>query len=227
MPNDNLSEMIDFDPLAAAEEITGLSYKEDESTAGLGFAMHIEHTRNKRALLQEFDETYWSMPAEELLRVAQEEGFELILEEKFEHDSTGGVTEYHRFLLHPDGILMITDTYRGKVNQVTLYFNWKRHQETGWPERCSGHFTPSPDNPEELVWVGDWRAFDRMRGWLADMRKGGDFLPAWIEQPHLSLLHWAEDRDLDRDDRCSAEAEKYAALPERIREVTGLRLERG
>lgn len=45
---DNLKELLECDPLADAEQLTGKSYKSDEATVNLGMAMMFLNNQKKQ-----------------------------------------------------------------------------------------------------------------------------------------------------------------------------------
>lgn len=136
MDDKDLGNLLDIDPLAEAEKITGKSYKDEDpdypvpgfnETSALGFALNFEHARNKERVLQEMDDTCFRNTLEDYTRIITEEGFEKILEIPFIGDGWGEPVNDTFFVYwHPDGILLQFDTYNGNetINGSTFHYNW-------------------------------------------------------------------------------------------------------
>ncbi len=65
--NKEILASLAVDPLAMAERITGKSYKDDESTSGLGMLLSLQHNRNKRDLLEFMGDTHYGISAKDTI----------------------------------------------------------------------------------------------------------------------------------------------------------------
>src|SRR5574337_60376 len=128
-----LEELLRLDPLAAAEKVSGASYKEDESTVALGFfLMQGNRIANEKALT-EHDDTTFVTSVDRYIRIAEDEGFKKILDEPIPAEVAAHAGDRHLVFWHPDGLLLHFDTYGGDVNGGKFYFNWRpTDPKSGW-----------------------------------------------------------------------------------------------
>lgn len=210
---DEIAQALAFDPLSAAEKLTGTSYKEDEATSMLGLAMHLDHNHRKDALLRSTGDTTFSMPFDEHLAVFIDMGFEEVYREDF--DGRYG-SETFLILWHADGLLAKTESFtwgpkpsdKGR-NMAEVYYNY-RHTD-GRPD----FRLTSSGGMRDGVWVGHHDVGEGMRHKIGALRAEGEFLPVWIERPFLWLLNYTE-KDEPGYDYDAINARKIAALPEHV-----------
>lgn len=122
-----------IDPLHEAEQITGKSYKEDESTSLLGFAIQIKKAQDLEQQLMSLDDTTFSNNLSNYLRIVTKFGFEIIYKEPF-IDTARNQTENHYILFHDQlSIILSFDTFtwgheaEANVNGGHIYYNWSPH----------------------------------------------------------------------------------------------------
>lgn len=83
--NEKLKNLLNYDPLAEAEKMTGESYKESDATTWLGIGLLQENRKAKEALLREKDDSLFQNKLEDYVRIITNEGFEKVLEIPFEY----------------------------------------------------------------------------------------------------------------------------------------------
>jgi hypothetical protein len=237
-----IEEALRFDALAAAEKVTGKTYKEDKETEHLGVAMHLAAVQGKKKILEMVDDTTFSHEAFDYIRIVKEEGFELILEDEFQGKE---FADSLYVFWHPDGILLCFDTYwnHKSVNGGKFYYNWRPDSEVledrPWRFTSSGHYTYpggalAKHDPQawdrakekgEVFWSGDHDCREGLRHHLKMLRKHGTFLTPWIESPFLWLTHYADKDGLDEHDHDAyakmADAktlERFEKFPEQVKE---------
>ena len=72
----------------------------------------------------------------------------------------------------------------------------------------------------ENVWIGDHDGREALLFNLDRLRKHGDFLAPWIEQPFLWLLHYTDSKTDGYDYKAIAR-ERIAMLPPWVQEMIG------
>lgn len=146
--DEDLEKMLKTDPLREAEEVTGKSYKEDEKTEKLGFALHMLHADSKRAALMSRGDSHYGISLGEYLRIVTEIGFEPALELPFYSNSSEQEEKLY-IMWHNDGILLVFDTFRGMLNGGKFYYNCEIQNDEFFKATSSGHCA------RENVWAGD------------------------------------------------------------------------
>ena len=217
-----LSDALSFDGLAAAETITGQSYKDDKSTEALGLFLHFTEGAKKNALLAALDDTSHACLLSDYLRIAVDEGFEIVLQIPFLGISyaipIAEITETFYVMFHKrDGILLCFDTFGGdKVNGGNFYYNWVPNSEDSYHEATSnGSFMKVEDH---FVWVGYHNCREALRHKLSRLGEKGSFLTPWVEQPFLWLLHYMDYKAKDYDYKAIIAA-RIAMLPEYVQKA--------
>jgi hypothetical protein len=237
MKKKDLDEILNYDPLAEAEKLTGKSYKEDKRTMSLGFIEHIRHTADKRKTLHNLDDTSYSEDIERWTRITKDLGFEEVLHAPFEgtkyREDQDAPKEYLSICWHPCGILMKWDTYRGNRNSASIYFNWTANDQSkpwGPDLPISGGMVNPPEGKEDICTL--CAHIDIREAFRHTMKKlfhYGKFETPWIEQPHLWLLHHEDEQKIEKDSggdwKVSSEMyknvnlERISQLPEHVRNV--------
>lgn len=223
-----ISDLLRFDPLSAAEELTGESYKTSKSTEALGFCLMQEHSRIKNAALMERGDTMLSNDTDRYLSIVASIGFEEALTIPFrshEQDETFRIYARH------DGILLAFDTFGNKrINGGHFYYNWHPGAEaiSNRPEgilssyhlmkRPDGNFTP-PITVED-IFVGYHDCREALVFNIDRLTQYGSFANPWRERPFLWLLHHGDPKGHDVDYQ-SINRERIALLPAWVREFIG------
>jgi len=223
--DDNLAEMLAFDPLAVAERVMGTSSKEDDSVAFFGLALSGMNSDRKEAALRARDDTLFVDDVDRYLRIVGEEGFEPLLADPF----TGryGPETFH-VLWHPDGMLLKFDTFQtARVNSATVHYNVrpKNVDDVHWNLLSSSfpidyrHDVPGSG----LTRAGYHDAREALRFNLCRLREHWTLLNPWVEAP------WGATRLLSYADRGGSEgeceatsAERLSRLPEAVRVAMGV-----
>ena len=217
------AELINFDPLQEAEQLTGVSYKEDETTSMLGLALAISHNVVKDAHLTAEDDTLLMNDLDRYQRIITEMGFELVLDLPFEAPGwdAGEPPRKERYFIyaHCDGLLLSFDTYQGvRVNGGHVYYCWKNKPSTerNWGVTSSGSMRP--DGQGELYWAGNHDCREALRHKIGNLRQHGTFLQQWPSghQMFLWFLHHQDTKD-DGYDHVAITNSRIQMLPEWVR----------
>lgn len=217
----NFDDMLNFDPLATAEKITGASYKEDEGTFRAGLALMMRHTAEKRDELMVRQDSYMGMSMDEFIKIVEAQGFEKVFERDFQGDCEDRMET--QYVFWKNGLLLHAETFTmsGKtvVNDATMYFNFEEqggcHLRRSLP--LSGYLNAHAyDEESRYICVGNIDVREAFVHYLNKIESMSNVLPCWIEQPFLWLLNYqqksAEDNDFE-----AITAEVIAAMPEKVR----------
>jgi len=211
-----LEETLRFDPLSAAESICGT---DTEEYLGLGLLLAQGHARVKNRLLTERNDTTLVNTLDRYLHIVTGAGFETVLTMPFEgrsYSDRPAPLETLYVLAHPDGLLLLFDTYGSDhVNSAKVWYNWRPAplcSEQAYRYTSSGHWVNSGVDTGFDVWAGDHDAREGLIYKLSRLRSTGEFLPQWVEQPFLWLLHY-RDTDTPDYDYAAINAERIGLLP--------------
>lgn len=218
--NDRIGELLRFDPLDAAEKLTGGDYKTDESVMALGFAMHMDHAARKAAALKSTQDTYWGIPFDDALRVFESEGFGIVLDEPFVGKGYGDEPDRsERFVVmwNPLGVLLYVDSYGGDINgggmNYAIRFDAKP-EDVDWSIRSSSMWVNFDTDP---VMVGHHDVREGFRYKFGRLRDAGTFVTPWPDTMMFSLVNYSVE-----DGRNAETARVLALLPTHIQAATGL-----
>ena len=207
MNTQKIEEALRFDALLHAEEITGKSYKTDGDTEMLGVALHMSHGQQKRTLLKNAGDAYWAMPMSEWVALVESMGFERIFSMAIPD------TPDFFYMWWKPGILLKADTYNGPdgLNGAMAYFNYKGPRSAMF--KCSSGHAGTVDGEE--VWEGSVDAREGFRFAMDRMQAAGEFLPVWIGNPFLWLLHYMDTKKEGYSYE-AINAERIALLPPHV-----------
>jgi len=195
-PDAALADLLRRDPLKEVEDLTGVSYKEAEKIPGgngfiLGHAISVN--LQKKAALDAVNDTTYSMNVDRYIGIVVEEGFDPCLADTFYSQSSEQMETYYVFW-HPDGILLAFDSWNGKVNGGSFYYNWKPKDQddpcSSWKILSSGSWEEFDD---EWIWSGNHDCREALRLHLRELRQEGEFVCPWKIKPFMWLLHHGED----------------------------------
>ena len=183
--------VFDFDPLHAAEKVTGEDYHDSKETTGLGMLFHISHTARKRDLRKSMNDTFMGISVGEYIMRAEELGFETIYIEEFMSHSSGKMEKQYIMWQPVLGILLNFDTWSGCINGGHFYYNYifdyKDAFKKGINPTSSGRF--NTDQYGKLIWCGDHDCREGLKYEIIKMAIIGEFLPNWFERPWIWLLN--------------------------------------
>ena len=218
MDDKTLSQLLNFDPLAEAEEVTKKSYKSDDSTMGLGIMLLQFNAKAKQAALEAQDDTTFSNKLDRYLRIVESEGFVKIMDEPIPDDPRRENFGNRNFAFwHPrDGILLHFDTYLGTdVNGGNFYYNWKPNEGVNASDLRMSHGGFGGDFTDCSM---DCR--EALRFNLRRLRKLGQFANPWVKRGFLWLLHYEDTRGGHGTyDHEAINAERIAKFPEEVRKA--------
>lgn len=198
---DDLSSMLQFDALRAAEELTGQSYKDDEATSDLGLLLHIAHGARKRQVLDAQGDTSYGSEWPYFELVASTAGYQSIWRRDFRD---GGHPEQQAAYWHEAGLLLVANSYRGNCNDAKICFNLVRHERPlllGYSGRTTA----------DGVLIGDIDGREALRYKTAQLLAAGRLVTPWVERPFLWLTDYVETRRIYQDDRGVKQIEELTA----------------
>lgn len=211
-------ELLKFDPLDAAEQITGASYKCDEGTSALGFLLALRHNEVKNAHLEAAGDTTLSNELDRYVSIITNMGFELVLDLPFDSPGWGDDDpvrhEHYYIYAHRDGLLLGFDTYgETRVNGGEVYYCWKPSVENYW--NCTSSGSMYYDNQGDKYWGGDHDCREAIRHKINTLRSNGSFYAQWPKSNgiFLWLLHHQDTKEAGYDYN-AINAERIAMLPE-------------
>ena len=163
--DNELDQLLRFDPLDTAERITG---RQDDATTWLGWALAHQHGERKRVALAARDDTQLTNRVDRYLRICADLGFEQVLHMPFRGRSWSGEEppqESLHILAHRDGLLLKFDTFcTTDVNGASVYYNWRpRDLAVGWGCTSSGSYHEFDQDNNTGVWAGDHDAREALR----------------------------------------------------------------
>lgn len=186
-PKDAIEEALSFDPLAEAEALTGSSYKDDKDTGMLGMLFAISHNRQLNELLKASGDTCHGNNFSEDMAVIEDLGFQLLCRETFDAPGSNGENTKEEWRIYwRDGILIFLDSFKGRLNSGSAYFNLLQAEDAPWPQGLSGGFSHVEGG---RVACGSIDIREGFRHRLTQMEGQGTFLSKWVERPFLWLLH--------------------------------------
>jgi hypothetical protein len=226
-----LNRILRFDALDSAEQITGLSYKEDDLTQSLGFAMMTRNSAVRNAALMERDDTVLINDLDRYIGIIEKAGFERVYEEPFVNKRYGeSIPETLFVYARRDGFLLVFDTYSAHephVNSGKLYYNWVRGESRGYHSvTSSGRFY---EHPEGDFWSGDHDCREALLFNIDRLLAHGTILPVWRERAFGWITNFI-DHDINTEkygDRWpfryldEVTEERVAKLPEWVQTMIG------
>lgn len=219
----DLDNLLNYDPLATAEKITGMHYKDggvslDNPTIGIGLLLAQRNAAEKNAILDELDDTKLSNNLDRYQSIITNYGFEQVLADEWK--SGHGHEETYFIYAHRKGLLLSFDTYSGcRVNGGKVYYNWRPATDdaSNWECTSSGGYTNYDSDP---VWVGDHDCREALIHKLNRLNNRGEFVTPWVKRPFLWLLHYDDSKVPGYDYRAITEA-RIKRLPEWVQEFIG------
>lgn len=215
---DDLDTLLRTDPLSEAEKITGVSYKEDDSTAALGMLMAMDNSSRREKELLARGDTLFSNDLDRYISIIEDYGFEQLLDLPFEGKSYSGepAPKEHFFVYwHPEGLLLVFDTHQTtNVNSATVYYNWEPNDprdDDWWKLISSGGFRGD-------CWIGNHDAREALVHHMDALKAEGKFLNSWDSAPFIWLLHYMDTKNEDYDYK-AINKERIAMLPEEIQKA--------
>ena len=212
----SLEQLLKFDPLSHAEDITGHSIHEDggfkNPAVALGFLLMQENNAAKERALVARGDTTFGDALSRYLEIIVGAGFERALELPF---LSSYASEKYFIFARRDGLLLSFDTYNGKsVNGGKVYYNWKpeNFENSHFRLTSSGHLS------KDGVWIGDHDCREALLFNMGNLSANGKFVAPWVERPFLWLLHY-QDTKADGYSYDDINNERIAMLPEWVREM--------
>lgn len=222
------AELLSFDPFAAAEQMTGCEYKDDEGTSALGMLLTMAHGERKNAHLMELDDTVLSNNLDRYIRIVTEMGFEQVLKLPFSGKLFGDDeprNEHHFIFAHRHrGLLLAFDTFGGdRVNGGKVYYCWRPDDgDVSNAYRFTSSGSWCDFDSSNCYWFGDHDCREALRFKLQRLADNGTFLQRWPEdnKRFLWLLHYMDSKQDGYDYKAITE-ERIAMLPRWVQEMIG------
>ena len=212
-----IDKLLAVDPLALAERMTGISYKDethgegfDNPTILLGLALMQDNAAAKAQAMLETDDTMFSNELPRYRRIIEKFGFEEVLADPWRSKWEQNETFY--VFAHRDGLLLSFDTFDGNhVNGGKVYYNWRPAVDNPFSCTSSGHMTTGG------VWIGDHDCREALIHNLNKLRNCGDFVCPWVERPFLWLLNFDEPKVAGYDHETITQS-RIDRLPQWVRD---------
>lgn len=208
--------LLKFDGLAAAEQLTNVSYKESPITQAIGFGLMVANNKEKENVLKELNDTHFGMTFAEFIALIESKGFVKVYEEEFPNPHGKESIKEKLVVYWKDGILLHATSHSNSLNGGSILFNWEPNPNL---ERytalngCShgpiiiGKTEPKPfynkwTNETEMRTeniYSDARdgSYDVREGLflkISDLEEQGKFVSPWIEPPFLWLVNYNENK---------------------------------
>lgn len=233
---------LNYDGLAEAEKVTGKSYKEDEDTMALGFALSVLSNERKARELKMADDTHHGSPFPETLRVFADLGFEEVWSNTFiakaNYAGDSDRQDVHKLLWREDGVLAHVESYSGfevnSTNSAKIYYNWRISDEIKeegeyYRYTSSGHFHRESYDAGEFIYIGDHDVREGLRQKLGNLETYGSFVNPWKEQQFIWFLNYAQTREAEKFSAYAEKTEWYneinrkviSELPQNVRDAIG------
>lgn len=216
-----IDRLLAVDPLAEAERITGVSYKDKEHGEGfdnpataLGLILMQTNAVAKDKVLRETGDTVFSNELPRYQTIIEKYGFEKVLEDHWQ--STWGPEEIYFIYAHRKGLLLAFDTFDGKrVNGGKVYYNWR---PASLDVMCGA--TSSGGMTKDGVWVGDHDCREALIHNLTKLDNRGEFVCPWAKRGFLWLLHF-DDPKTPGYNYQAITSERVSRLPQWVRDFIG------
>lgn len=212
--DEGVAALLAHDPMEAAEAFTGRPYQSND-IEGLLMFMHTHGNRKDQALIDR-DDTVFMNGLDRYVRIITDYGFVLAGDFPFIDRKWGNRPENLYVYVHLEyGLILCFDTYgeceeRGRhLNGGKVYYNWQPTIENYWSCTSSGgfHF----DENDVKTWVGDHDCREGLIFNLERLRKNGEFLPQWVENPFVWFL--SHDDTKDEYDYEAINRERISQMP--------------
>ena len=230
-----VNDLLNFDSLLVAEEMTGKSYKDDEKTSKLGLLLHMELSKLKKEVLDGQGDTYYSMPWKDWTKIALELGFNPIHKHSYQCFER---QEIFNVWYHKDGIILRWSTCGDQINHAKMEYNWRPTiDDTSVSYQClsSGQWDIPPEHAKDwdwfeaskCTWIGDHDVREAFVHKLKTLRKHGKFITPWVKTPHLWFIDYEQTQESPiRVDEINAQV--IESFPQEVKDMMGInKVEKG
>lgn len=195
-----IKSVLDFDPIAEAEEMVGGELTQDNFVVGLDFVQSKRGMLNR--LMAETGDVSSDTGFHDYVRIASDFGFRLVYEERFPNYQRDNQPETFMVLWHDAGFLLALESYTWDsgvvhVNTARLYYNIQvpsARISDFWRECVSsGKFVryTADTGGDENVWAGDHDVRDALKYHMGRLMEYTP-LTKWVESPLLWLINFSE-----------------------------------
>lgn len=190
--NETTKALLNFDPIAVAEKICP---RHEKGSDLIMLAMAFQHSRHTIEHMQAIGDSHYSMPFDDMFTMILSEGFIKIYEKDFvdnTYPEDNSPTErYFVFFKADEGIILTLESYRGRVNNVKMYYNIELRDDADRSCTSSGGMVKNP-NGTYTVYSGDHDIREAFRFKLNRLRENGTFLAKWVDRPFLWFLTYMD-----------------------------------
>jgi hypothetical protein len=156
-------------------------------------AKGISDNQRKQSVLEQAGDTYYGDTLESYMQKVKGVGFEVVLNFPFKsipYDDNDPIRDETLYVLWESkrGILLVFDTYSGRVNGGNFYYNIRPKDI----DNFFGNRVTSSGGFRDGVWVGQHDCREGLKFHIQQLEEYGDFVTPWIEQPFLWLLHYSD-----------------------------------
>lgn len=212
---DAARKLLHTDALAAAEEITGKSYKDDDTTMAIGFIGHLSLTERKAQALQAIGDTNYRQSLYDHLDVFVKLGFEIVYTEDFLANEYGYKEKIFILWHHEKGILGVVESYGGdRINHSNIYYNVQLNSLDDIWKYTSSHGAILDD----LVLQGNHDTREGLRVAINGLEKIGEFMPVWKYNSVFALATYVEWKIPDVNYKAIT-AKRISNLPQEVQDA--------
>lgn len=224
LSDESLGKLLKRDSLREAEQLTGMSYKENDGVTMVGLGIAVDLSDQKDKALRAAGDSSFSNALSDYQAIIAAEGFRCVLQIPFTVIWGPTETQHEQFFIYFDdrrGVLLVFDTFGGsRVNGGKFYYNVRpkdRDAGMGYAGSSGGYrFCPhngSCRDADDLVWAGDHDCREAIRFHLRQLESAGEFIMPWKVQPHLWLCHHGDTQGDGAEDYSRIRQDRIAMLP--------------
>lgn len=218
VPDEVLADLINQDPSAIAEAVSGKSWAQDRGTADLGLWLTgMQHAAIERQLRARND-TLLHDTVDHYISVIEQAGFENVLTIPYVYNDSPERCD--TFFHSQDGALLVFHTNAGwAVGGAGLYYQWKPGDSSFYPGGTGAIFGD--------LWVGHLDAREGLIFRMSQLRKHGTFHTPWTRVdgwPHLSpwIVHPGDGQPDNLTDFEILVEKRLSLLPAHVQKAIGL-----
>lgn len=203
----DLDELLNFDSLHEAEKLSGKSYKSDEETTKLGFALHVLNSEEKKKRLKATNDSYYGIKIPEFLEIVKDLGFTLINKLPFTYEES---KEHQFWYWHPDHfILLVFNTFYGNLNAANMWYCHERDKTKEFDYSIYSSHSPLRED-----WVcGSHDVREGLRHHFNRLLANGKFV-RWGESQFIYSLNYAENEGVSYEEYEVKTKERLAHRPD-------------
>lgn len=230
-----LNEVLNFDTFSEAERIVGKPHEEfNDDEQMFALALHAQHSENKRTMLQESNDTHFSMKWEEFKKLMLLNGFSIGMSYKFINK---GIENEAILFYNSNGIVIWSTSYYENLNMAKLYaqigyddeINFVTKKLEFW-DKTYQELVKTPKIEKALASLNDFShdafmnikqgihiSLDCREGMfykLSEVKKHFTFFKEWTSSPFLWFLDYTEENEQNYDYKAITKEKILKCSPE-------------